>query len=220
VPKTKTAAYPRLVSAATKLFALNGPDKTTTREIAEEAGSSLSSIHVIFGSKDGLYREAMRLALEAYKVGNAAAIEHAEGFLASGSRDVEQAWRRLEELIASVSSWALDGRNYYEIRLVNRELMFPGKAFDMFEGGITDLQSLLCRLIAVVNVDGSDFDNRFLSYTIVTSIFDHVIFSKAEGSWLGMDFSDGEARATVKERLDSYLVGALRGNVAGCSAVR
>jgi len=35
-----------------------------------------------------------------------------------------------------------------------------------------------------------------------------------------MDFSDGEARATVKERLDSYLVGALRGNVAGCSAVR
>lgn len=46
----------RLMHAALRLFALQGFDKTSTREIAEAAGTNLAAIKYYFGDKAGLYR--------------------------------------------------------------------------------------------------------------------------------------------------------------------
>ncbi len=46
----------RLMLAALKLFAHQGYDSTSTREIAEAAGANLAAISYYFGDKAGLYR--------------------------------------------------------------------------------------------------------------------------------------------------------------------
>jgi AcrR family transcriptional regulator len=46
----------RLLHAALNLFAHQGFDKTSTREIAEAAGTNLAAIKYYFGDKAGLYR--------------------------------------------------------------------------------------------------------------------------------------------------------------------
>ncbi|MBX3603831.1 MAG: CerR family C-terminal domain-containing protein [Piscinibacter sp.] len=46
----------RLMRAALRLFALQGFEKTSTREIAEAAGTNLAAIKYYFGDKAGLYR--------------------------------------------------------------------------------------------------------------------------------------------------------------------
>ncbi len=46
----------RIVSAATRLFAQNGYDGTSTKEICESAAANIAAIHYHFGSKENLYR--------------------------------------------------------------------------------------------------------------------------------------------------------------------
>ncbi|WP_127998756.1 CerR family C-terminal domain-containing protein [Piscinibacter defluvii] len=46
----------RLMHAALRLFAQHGFEKTSTREIAEAAGTNLAAIKYYFGDKAGLYR--------------------------------------------------------------------------------------------------------------------------------------------------------------------
>ena len=54
-----------LLQAATTLFAERGFDRTTTREIAEQAGVDATLIARYFGSKTGLYLAALRVELGA-----------------------------------------------------------------------------------------------------------------------------------------------------------
>ena len=63
LPNTKLA----LVLAAGELFSGKGFDGVTTREIAIKAGVKLGSMHYHFGSKEALYVETFRYALEKSK---------------------------------------------------------------------------------------------------------------------------------------------------------
>ncbi|HNJ84473.1 MAG TPA: TetR family transcriptional regulator, partial [Piscinibacter sp.] len=53
---TADSARGRLLHAALGLFAHQGFAKTSTREIAEAAGTNLAAIKYYFGDKAGLYR--------------------------------------------------------------------------------------------------------------------------------------------------------------------
>jgi AcrR family transcriptional regulator len=50
----------RLLMEAARLFAAQGFDAVTTREICAAAGVNPGAIHYHFGDKDGLYREVLR----------------------------------------------------------------------------------------------------------------------------------------------------------------
>ncbi|MDR0338538.1 MAG: TetR/AcrR family transcriptional regulator [Planctomycetaceae bacterium] len=54
-----------LLDAASRLFAAHGFDKVSTRMIAQEANANLGSIHYHFGSKEALYFETFRVAINA-----------------------------------------------------------------------------------------------------------------------------------------------------------
>ncbi|MDR0705422.1 MAG: TetR/AcrR family transcriptional regulator [Planctomycetaceae bacterium] len=54
-----------LLEAACRLFAEHGFDNVSTRMIAQEAKVNLGSIHYHFGSKEGLYFETFRIAINA-----------------------------------------------------------------------------------------------------------------------------------------------------------
>ena len=49
----------RLLTEASRIFALKGFDKASTREIAQAAGANIGLIAYYFGDKLGLYREVM-----------------------------------------------------------------------------------------------------------------------------------------------------------------
>lgn len=68
----RESARARLTAAALRIFARDGFDGASTRDIAEAAGVNHSLIPYYFGSKDGLWRETMSgllLAFEAAQTG-------------------------------------------------------------------------------------------------------------------------------------------------------
>ncbi|OBF12976.1 TetR family transcriptional regulator [Mycobacterium sp. ACS4331] len=57
-----------VLGAARRRFADQGYAKTTLRQVAEDAGVDPSMVLYLFGSKDGLFRESMRLILDPQKL--------------------------------------------------------------------------------------------------------------------------------------------------------
>ncbi len=55
----KNNARTCLIAAASKLFARQGKDKTSTRDIAEESKVNISMISYHFGGKEGLYKQVI-----------------------------------------------------------------------------------------------------------------------------------------------------------------
>ena len=66
-PSTTGSLAPRerLLAVAARLFGERGLDPVTTREICAAAGVNPGAIHYHFGYKDGLYREVLRLPIQA-----------------------------------------------------------------------------------------------------------------------------------------------------------
>ena len=50
----------QIMEAAGKLFAANGLEKTSTREITDAAGTNVASVNYHFGSKENLFKEVVR----------------------------------------------------------------------------------------------------------------------------------------------------------------
>ena len=61
----------QLVEAAVKVIGREGPNRATTRRIAEEAGAPLASLHYTFENKDDLFvavlKHTQSLALENFR---------------------------------------------------------------------------------------------------------------------------------------------------------
>lgn len=67
--ESATDAREALLLAATRLFAEQGVEATTTREICTAAGLNPGAIHYHFGDKDGLYRAVLLGPIEAMTAG-------------------------------------------------------------------------------------------------------------------------------------------------------
>jgi AcrR family transcriptional regulator len=70
-----SAAAVRLLAAAERLFGERGLDGVSVRELVEDAGVTRPVLYYYFGSKEGLYREAVRrsekqLGVEVARVGD------------------------------------------------------------------------------------------------------------------------------------------------------
>ena len=57
--KSKDSSRYGLLKSAAKLFCKNGLDKTSTRDIAQEAKVNISMISYHFGGKEGLYKQVL-----------------------------------------------------------------------------------------------------------------------------------------------------------------
>lgn len=65
--KEDNAARIKLMTVARKLFAKNGLDGTSTRDISKEAGLNISLISYYFGGKEGLYKAVLTTFAEESK---------------------------------------------------------------------------------------------------------------------------------------------------------
>ena len=70
-PREDVSPRSRLLRSGLRLFALQGFAKTSTRELAEDAGVNIASISYYFGDKAGLYRAAFSEPLGAPRDGAA-----------------------------------------------------------------------------------------------------------------------------------------------------
>lgn len=67
--KRRALTEEKLLKAGIKVFSKNGYDGATTREISKKAGVNESLIIRYFGSKEGLYLEAIRRFIESKRTG-------------------------------------------------------------------------------------------------------------------------------------------------------
>jgi AcrR family transcriptional regulator len=64
----KTDKKTSILQAAEKLFAAQGFEGTSTRQIAKEAGANMSMINYYFGSKEGVFTEIMSDRIKGFNV--------------------------------------------------------------------------------------------------------------------------------------------------------
>jgi AcrR family transcriptional regulator len=69
----------RVLTAAARLFAANGFEKVTVREMCRAARANIAAVNYHFGDKAGLYREVLAQAIETMQATTDAARQAGEG---------------------------------------------------------------------------------------------------------------------------------------------
>jgi AcrR family transcriptional regulator len=109
----------RLLDAAGQIFAAQGYDGATAKEIAERAGTNAAAVNYHFGGLDGLYAAVLMEA-------QARAVTHGEDVqtLLTGAQPFED---KLRAVIALVVKGALSTDGSWVLRLLGRELINPSE---------------------------------------------------------------------------------------------
>jgi AcrR family transcriptional regulator len=120
--------HDRILSAAQKLFAENGFDATSVRDITTEAGCNVASVNYHFGGKDRLYLETFRSMLEVLRVQRLALLEELTG---------REPVPTLEDFLESFASGFIDplanqSQGQLFMALVAREMVDPRLPHDVF----------------------------------------------------------------------------------------
>jgi TetR/AcrR family transcriptional regulator, regulator of cefoperazone and chloramphenicol sensitivity len=109
----------KILLAAGPIFAKNGYQGATVRDISDAAGVNLASINYYFGDKEKLYVEAVKLAQE-QQSGNLQ-------FPASG--DTREPTELLKKFIAVLlNKLGVGGQTEWQLQLLTNEFLFPGNA--------------------------------------------------------------------------------------------
>lgn len=126
-------AKQRLLKAAVKLFALQGFAGTTTRQIAAEAGSSLSMLKLHFDSKDGIYQAAIDHIVDAFLIQHFTVFRDIIEARESDPSNREKNWQLIRKLTDLVVDVVMNPELHYEALLLNRELQDEHQNFEKTE---------------------------------------------------------------------------------------
>jgi len=112
----------RLLRTAARMFADRGFKRVTVRDICRRARANVAAVNYHFGSKLGLYREVLQVAIDALRSTTDAARKTAEG-CAADERLRRFVHVHLRRLLAT-------GRDDWIHRIINREIADPTTALD------------------------------------------------------------------------------------------
>jgi TetR/AcrR family transcriptional regulator, regulator of cefoperazone and chloramphenicol sensitivity len=113
----------RLLKAAGRLFAERGFKKVTVRDICRAARANVAAVNYHFGDKDGLYREALQIAIDVVRSTTDAGRQAGEG------RRPEEKLRRYFSVFLQR---ALTPGHENLHQLIQREIDDPTAALDAF----------------------------------------------------------------------------------------
>ncbi len=109
----------RILFAAGPIFAKNGYQGATVRDISEAAGVNLASINYYFGDKENLYIEAVKLAQEQQS--------GSMSFPAMGeSLEPTELLRKFIAVL--LNKLGIGGQPDWQLQLLTNEFLFPGNA--------------------------------------------------------------------------------------------
>ena len=210
--KTDSSAYERIIAAAAKLFAVQGFDKTTTREIVAEAGSSLSAIQNHFQSKELLYKTVLERAAETFFKINESALDEIDTAEEQGILKGEVAWDKIAQLVGEIVDWAFNDDYFYEIRLINMEYLNMSTE-PRYPSSVVRLYETLEKLFESYTGRKNEQWMRLLSFSTVSSAFDCANYRNVLQTLTGGDMSSPETRNRVKAFQKNYLLNSLRANL-------
>ncbi len=208
-----SSTYDRLLTAAAKLFALQGFAGTTTRQIVKEAGSSLSSLQIHFKSKESLYRAVMEKTQDSFYSLNEPVLNEIDELEKQGFLDENSAWDLIVEFTGQIVEWAFMSEYTNEILLINRELLQPSGQFETLPGAIRRLYQYYEKLFGVYVGEKNTFWAKMLSFSVITSLFDYANYPHVLGQVLGCDMKLPENKQKAKAYAKQYSLSAIRANL-------
>ena len=201
--------YERILAAGAKLFAQKGFAGTTTREIVNEAGASLSSLQQYFGSKEKIYTDAVDKAMKSYAARMDQDIREAKRLEEMGMLRGDTAWDTLSGIIIKHCDWVFDPQERDAIFLMNRQMLDPEPLMDVPPEAM-QISDVIARLAdACVGAQDSLWA-RLLSHEIVIMLFGVANYPGVLSHILGKDIRQDATREEVKLLLRDYLLTSVR----------
>jgi len=119
----------RLIAAGIKLFSRSGFDKTTVRDVADEAGANVAAIKYHFGSKEGLHWatiEAVAEDLRDRKIGHVLRTALPDDLGAITPQEAKAILR--DVMVKSLEDAVSDPQGAHYSAFIQREILQPGPA--------------------------------------------------------------------------------------------
>ncbi len=211
--KSEESAYERILTAAVKLFAMEGYAGTTTRQIVTRANASLASLQLHFKSKEKLYYAVMERTIKIFYTVNASIINEINESENQGLLDKDMAWDFLVQLTVQMVEWAFCDEYRYEILLIQRELQNPSEEFEQLPDGVYDMyryyEKLLNKLVDVAD----EFWIRSMSFSVVMMLFDHSNYPRVLSRVLGCDVELPENKERLKIYVKNSMLSGIRVNL-------
>ena len=142
----------RLVSCALELFALNGFDSVSTRQICQRANTNLASIKYHFGGKEGLYQAVVEQVVVDMQVFLVPATSGLLQGVSAAAGDRAVLTRLAEDYVdRSVRGYLDDPLMQLRLAFIMREYSAPTTAFDaIYEGFIEPHHAAINALVAAI----------------------------------------------------------------------
>ena len=193
----------RVLKAATRLFAANGFEKVTVREICRAADANVAAVNYHFGDKLGLYREVLGKAMETMRATTEAAR------LAGADGTSEQKFRAyirvfLQRVIGQ-------GHDTWIHQLMAHEIADPTPALDLVvEQVIRPRMAYLSDLVADILRLSSD-DERVMRCVLSVQSQCHAVMTSAVSRPFMPDFNgDSTAIDRLALHIAEFSLGGIR----------
>jgi len=184
----------RVLTAASRLFAANGFEKVTVREICRAADANVAAVNYHFGDKEGLYHEVLAKAMETMRATTDAARQAGTG---GSSEQKLRAYIRvfLQRVIGQ-------GHDTWIHQLMAHEIADPTPALDLvIDQVIRPRMAYLSDLVSDILRLPSD-DERVLRCVLSIQSQCHAVMTSAVSRRFMPDFSDD---STAIERLAQHI---------------
>lgn len=202
--KATDTAKERLLQAAVKLFAEQPYDATTTRQIAMEAGSSISMLNLHFGSKENLYRKALEHVIDVFAIQNFSLF--GEIIEARHQKDLpqEEIWRFIEQLTTVLVDITHDPKYKNEVLLLNRELQNWEHGFQYVEPILLFYYNYALLFDAYAGAPEGSLWAKELSFATITGVFRNACYPSLRKHLLA-DCDEGSLQETAEEAQKYHL---------------
>jgi AcrR family transcriptional regulator len=174
-PRSKADDTPALlIEAGIQLFGAKGYDGVTTRELADAAGTNISSIKYHFGSKEALYRAVLNQIVDEITSLIGPLLNGLRTGIAAADGNREVLKRLAEQFVQSWCRVALvDPRTQIRIPPVVREVIQPSRHFVVIYNGFFGvLYDVLGELLAAARGRASvDDELRIQTHVIMNVVW-------------------------------------------------
>ena len=213
-PRTATYARgedtrSRLIEAAIEAFGTYGYDATSTRRLAEQAGTTLPSIQYYFGGKEGLYRAAVEHIAQSMNERMAPVAGRVNVALRKGTLRRREILELLSQLLDAFVALMMSEDRDSRKRFLSRAESERSVALDLFRESIRrqvvqPAAALIGRLIGQP-ADDAHVLLRTVAIVGQVSVFCHIGAQRALG-W--QKFSDEQVRTVqnvIREHTEAIL---------------
>lgn len=202
--------HQRILAAAEKLFAEQGYKETTTREIVQEAGASLSSLQAHFQGKESVYFQVRCRAVEELYQFMRPSLEEIEYMDSQDLLRGEMAWNLLCELLSKWIEWCFDEKNRHIIILITRELLDGAPVQGIPEEKLEAVAASVRRLsLRYVGAEDGDWA-QMVGDTVFATIMGMAWVSHQDAKPENVHFRLSPSREKIKYQVKNYVLITLR----------